>query len=64
MAQAEYQIFSSIVAIHGIGAHPDNTWNKDVGTKESPQYVNWLEQSDMLPAAIPQVRIMRYGYES
>ena len=55
---------SSIVAIHGIGAHPDDTWSKNVGTKEDPRYVNWLSDLQMLPAAVPDVRILRYGYES
>ncbi|KAH8696950.1 hypothetical protein GQ44DRAFT_98797 [Phaeosphaeriaceae sp. PMI808] len=53
-----------IVAIHGIGAHPDDSWCKDVGTKESPQRVNWLGENGMLPAVVPSARIMRYGYES
>jgi hypothetical protein len=54
----------SIVAIHGIGAHPDDSWSKDVGTKEAPCYVNWLSDTAMLPAVVPSARIMRYGYES
>ncbi|KAI9782854.1 MAG: hypothetical protein M1816_001674 [Peltula sp. TS41687] len=49
-----------IVAIHGIGAHPDKTWCKKVGE----QYVNWLADRNMLPAAVSNTRIMRYGYES
>ncbi|KAF1961532.1 hypothetical protein CC80DRAFT_402666 [Byssothecium circinans] len=53
-----------IVAIHGIGAHPDDSWCKNVGTKESPQWVNWLDENGMLPAVVPSARIMRYGYES
>lgn len=54
----------SIVAIHGIGAHPDDTWCKNVGTKENPQWFNWLEEERMLPKVVPNARIMRYGYES
>lgn len=56
---------SSIVAIHGIGAHPDDTWCRKLdagGTGE--HYVNWLSDLHMLPAVVPQTRIMRYGYES
>ncbi|KAF2473046.1 uncharacterized protein BDR25DRAFT_219130 [Lindgomyces ingoldianus] len=53
-----------IVAIHGIGAHPDDSWCKNVGTKEIPRRVNWLEEEDMLPGVVPSARIMRYGYES
>ncbi|CAG8982702.1 hypothetical protein HYALB_00000983 [Hymenoscyphus albidus] len=54
----------SIVAIHGIGAHPDDTWTKNVGTLDAPCYVNWLTNEDMLPQAAPNARILRYGYES
>ena len=56
--------YISIVAIHGIGAHPDDSWCKNVGTAESPQWVNWLHADDMLPAIVPYARIMRYGYQS
>lgn len=54
----------SIVAIHGIGAHPDDTWCKNVGTEDRPRYVNWLEDAEMLPSVTSNARIMRYGYES
>ncbi|THX69509.1 hypothetical protein D6D04_10253 [Aureobasidium pullulans] len=53
-----------IVAIHGLGAHPDDTWCKNIGTPESPQWVNWLKDPDMLPSIASSARIMRYGYES
>lgn len=55
----------SIVALHGIGAHPDDTWCKPVKSKESGErYVNWLKDPEMLPAEVPKVRIMRFGYKS
>jgi hypothetical protein len=54
----------SIVAIHSIGAHPDDSWCKNVGTAGSPRWINWLEDEAMLPAAAPNARIMRYGYQS
>jgi hypothetical protein len=54
----------SIIAIHGIGAHPDDTWCKNVGTPDAPCYVNWLTNEGMLPQAAPNTRILRYGYES
>jgi hypothetical protein len=54
----------SIVAIHGLGAHPDDSWCANAGTKESPQWVNWLKEESMLPAVVPNARIMRYGYQS
>lgn len=55
----------SVVAIHGIGAHPDDTWckNVDIGHPEE-RYVNWLKDPHMLPKVLPQARIMRYGYAS
>lgn len=55
-----------IIAIHGIGAHPDDTWCKNVNTngEAQPRYVNWLEDTEMLPFVVPNARIMRYGYES
>ncbi|KAL8833814.1 MAG: hypothetical protein Q9170_004074 [Blastenia crenularia] len=46
----------SVVAVHGIGAHPDRTW--------TAQNVNWLKDHSMLPASIPKSRILRFGYES
>ncbi|CAN9326784.1 unnamed protein product [Alternaria alternata] len=61
---AEAAEIIDIVAIHGIGAHPDDTWCKHVGPAESPQRVNWLQAEDMLPAIAPHARIMRYGYQS
>ncbi|KAK4160854.1 hypothetical protein QBC43DRAFT_244760 [Cladorrhinum sp. PSN259] len=50
-----------IVAIHGIGAHPDRTWT---GRGPADKRVNWLKDPDMLPKAVPTARIMRFGYES
>jgi hypothetical protein len=55
---------SSIVAIHGLGAHPDDSWCVNAGTGESPRWVNWLKEETMLPAVAPNARIMRYGYQS
>ena len=55
---------ASIVAVHGLGAHPDDSWCKNAGTAEEPQWRNWLIEDDMLPAVAPNARIMRYGYES
>jgi hypothetical protein len=51
---------SSIVAIHGLGAHPDDSWCAKVDTKEgtkgSPRWVNWLEEESMLSAVAPNAR--------
>ncbi|KAF2008821.1 WD40 repeat-like protein [Aaosphaeria arxii CBS 175.79] len=63
-AEAEAARITDIVAIHGLGAHPDHSWCKNVGTRETPQWVNWLEEGNMLPAIAPNARIMRYGYRS
>ncbi|OBT80236.1 hypothetical protein VF21_00712 [Pseudogymnoascus sp. 05NY08] len=46
-----------IIAIHGIGAHPDDTWCSKGG-------VNWLSDESMLRSVVPNARILRYGYES
>lgn len=89
----------SIVAIHGMGAHPDDTWTKHTmvndasgdGTEDKNtrkrntrnknaknkntgheitidnvggRWVNWLQKEDMLPAIVPNARIMRFGYKS
>ncbi|SPO02000.1 uncharacterized protein DNG_04673 [Cephalotrichum gorgonifer] len=55
-----------IVAVHGMGAHPDDTWcqkfDGDIG--DGPAYVSWLEDQRFLPAEVPRARIMRYGYNS
>ncbi|KAI0413476.1 hypothetical protein F5X98DRAFT_390791 [Xylaria grammica] len=50
-----------IVAIHGIGADPDTTWS---GKGPTGERVNWLVDSTMLPKAVPNARIMRFGYKS
>jgi hypothetical protein len=50
--------------IHGLGAHPDKSWCANAGTRESPRWVNWLNEENMLPALAPNARIMQYGYES
>ena len=55
----------SIVAIHGIGSHPEDTWSKNISTdSQAPQFVNWLSHTDMLLSVAPNIRVLRYGYES
>ena len=54
----------SFIAVHGMGAHPDDTWCKRIGGDDDPVYINWLKDSCMLPAAAHCARIMRYGYDS
>ncbi|KAL8340712.1 hypothetical protein RB601_006689 [Gaeumannomyces tritici] len=53
-----------IVAVHGMGAHPDDTWCSQVPGQDPPTYVNWLKDKEFLPASVPHARIMRYGYSS
>jgi hypothetical protein len=64
LSSSKTNLSRSIVAVHGIGAHPDDSWCKNVGTAESPRWVNWLVEENMLPAIAPHTRIMRYGYQS
>jgi predicted alpha/beta hydrolase family esterase len=58
----------SIVAIHGKGAHPVDTWgalrSPGLDVNEQANWINWLEDRQMLPAEFPAARIFRYGYPS
>jgi tetratricopeptide (TPR) repeat protein len=57
--------YSSIIAIHGLGANPNTTWvsttNAEDGTVKK---VNWPKDSDMLPSLIPHARIWAFCYDS
>lgn len=50
--------------LYRIGAHPDHTWSKKIGTNTETKYINWLVEKDMLPSCTPNARILRDGYES
>ncbi|KAH8650059.1 hypothetical protein BX600DRAFT_442145 [Xylariales sp. PMI_506] len=50
--------YIDIVAVHGIGVNPRDTW-----THRKTQ-VNWLSNEDMLPRDVPKARIMTFGYDS
>jgi hypothetical protein len=63
-AQICANLACNIVEVHVIGAHPDDSWCKNVGTAEAARWVNWLDEADVLPAVAPHARIMRYGYQS
>jgi hypothetical protein len=47
----------SIVAIHGLNGHRKETWTAE-------NKVNWLLDANMLPASIPNARIMSWGYDA
>ena len=49
-------VFSSIVAVHGLGGHLYDTWTEEKSGKM------WLR--DFLPSQVPHTRIMSYGYDS
>ncbi|KIN02724.1 hypothetical protein OIDMADRAFT_120076 [Oidiodendron maius Zn] len=46
-----------IVAIHGLNGHQKKTWT-------AKNKVNWLRDANMLPANIPNARIMSWGYDA
>lgn len=50
--------FSSVIAIHGLGADPDWSW------KDKASGVSWIRDTHMLPSAIPNARILRFGYDA
>jgi len=45
----------SIVAVHGLGGHWEDTWTDENGKL-------WLR--DFLPSQIPEARIMSFGYNA
>ncbi|KAI0170423.1 hypothetical protein BJ166DRAFT_195031 [Pestalotiopsis sp. NC0098] len=49
-----------ILAIHGIGTNPDDTW----AWKKPGEEANWLQDPSMLAKSVPEARIMRFGYTS
>ena len=56
--------FLSIVAVHGLGATPDWAWIRKVKLDDQEVSVNWLADENMLPAKLPNSRIMTFNYES
>jgi hypothetical protein len=51
-----YSLVCSVIAIHGLNGHWKDTWT-DVSTSTF-----WLK--DLLPSAIPDTRIISYGYDA
>ncbi|KAF3932609.1 hypothetical protein ABW20_dc0110310 [Dactylellina cionopaga] len=60
------EVLVDIVAVHGLAADPDWTWTYSEGGADggSKEEVNWLKDDNMLHAALPGARIMRFGYNS
>ncbi|XDG02549.1 hypothetical protein ABKA04_002164 [Annulohypoxylon sp. FPYF3050] len=50
-----------IIAIHGLETESPRTWTYN---REGGQAVNWLEDTDMLQAAVPQARIYTYNWNA
>lgn len=55
--------FDSIVAVHGLGSNVDWSWIWQDRTGQRTR-VHWLKDLDMLPAVVPNARILAYNYES
>ncbi|KAI1452155.1 hypothetical protein F4805DRAFT_46261 [Annulohypoxylon moriforme] len=49
-----------IIAVHGLGSNVDWSWT----WKDGERKVHWLKDPDMLPATVPNARIITYSYES
>ena len=56
LASAFPNIYSSIVAVHGLCGDPFDTWTEETSNKL------WLR--DFLPSQVPNTRIMSFGYDS
>jgi hypothetical protein len=55
----------SVVAVHGIGAHREETWSAPVVTPGGQRrWVNWLSDESMLRSKIPNIRVLNFGYKS
>ncbi|KAI6082449.1 hypothetical protein F4821DRAFT_215546 [Hypoxylon rubiginosum] len=60
---ARGQVEVDIVAVHGLGSNVDWSWIwQDKSGRRPP--VHWLKDLEMLPAVVPNTRIMVYSYES
>ncbi|KAJ6256869.1 NACHT-domain-containing protein [Drechslerella dactyloides] len=57
------RISVDIIAVHGLGEHPDKAWTY-CSEQTNHKDVNWLKDTDMLPAELPKARIMTFGYNS
>lgn len=50
----------SVITIHGLGTN-SSTWEFK---KRDGDVINWLSDSNMLPAAIPEARIFTYDWDA
>ncbi|RYP57001.1 hypothetical protein DL770_010782 [Monosporascus sp. CRB-9-2] len=53
---------TSIIAIHGLGTESPRTW--EFKRKDGSGVVNWLSDSTMLPAVVPEARIFTYDWDA
>ncbi|KAI0159859.1 hypothetical protein GGR52DRAFT_582588 [Hypoxylon sp. FL1284] len=60
---ANHDCYGSIIAIHGLDTESPRTWEFDT-KKDGSRVVNWLQDSDMLPAAVPDARIYTYDWNA
>ncbi|KAF6807470.1 pfs domain-containing protein [Colletotrichum plurivorum] len=58
--QIEQSNQGSIIAVHGLGSNVDWSWT----WKDDEKHINWLRDTDMLPARVRKSRIMTYSYQS
>ncbi|KAK2589758.1 hypothetical protein QQS21_012564 [Conoideocrella luteorostrata] len=49
-----------IIAVPGLGSNADWSWT----WRDEARQINWLKDTDMLPAVVPKSRIMAYHYDS
>ena len=65
----------SIVAVHGLGAHPEFTWtvtkkqaqaesSSNAGHTSNRPRVNWLKDENFLKKDFKKARIMTFGYNA
>lgn len=53
---------NSIIAVHGLGSNVDWSWTWKDHTRK--QHVHWLKDANMLPAVVPESRVLAYNYDS
>jgi hypothetical protein len=56
-------VAGSIIAVHGLGADVDWSWTWK-NEADPGSHVKWLEDPHMLPAVVPNARILLFSYDS